>query len=130
MTATDDTAPATPSPTPAAARPRSLAWWLVPTGILSVLAIGVLWALPRPAQVCIMIYPTPPECLTGGDPSGIIPFLVLIVLVYAAIVTCALLVPARVRTLVLGLLTGALGLVILVGVLVTLAAASNTGYYY
>jgi|GEM_PF-1691344 hypothetical protein len=131
MTATepaaDEGTPATP--VPARPRLRPLAWWLVPTGVLAVLAIGVLWALPRPAQVCIMIYPTPPECLTGGDPSGVIPFLVLIVLVYAAIVTCGLLVPAHRRALVLGLLTGALGLVIVVGVLATLAAA-NTGYYY
>jgi len=118
----------TDSPTPV--RPRSLAWWLAPTGVLAMLAIGVLWALPRPAQVCIMIYPTPPECLTGGDPSGVIPFLVLIVLIYAAIVTSALLVPAHRRTLVLALLTGALALVILIGIATTLAAASGPVYYY
>ncbi len=124
MTATDSPAPDT------TARRRSLAWWLAPTGILAVLAIGVLWALPRPAQACIMIYPTPPECLTGGDASGVIPFLVLIVLAYAAIVTCALLVPPHRRALVLGLLTGALGLLVLVGVASTLAAAAAPGYYY
>ena len=124
MTATDRPAPES------AVRSRSVAWWLVPTGVLAVLAIGILWALPRPGQACIAIYPTPPECLTGGDPSGVIPFLVLIVLVYAAIVTCALLVPAARRTLVLGLLSGGLALVILVGVATTLAAASGPQYYY
>jgi hypothetical protein len=125
MTATDSSAPSTPT-----ARARSLAWWLAPTGILAVLAIGVLWALPRPAQACIAIYPTPPECLTGGDPSGVVPFLVLIVLVYAAIVTCALLVPVGRRALVLGLLSGALGLVVLVGIATTLAGAAAPVYYY
>lgn len=125
MTATDSTAPDS-----AAAHPRPLAWWLVPTGILAVLAIGVLWALPRPAQACIAIYPAPPECLTGGDPSGVIPFLVLIVLAYAAIVTCALLVTSHRRTLVLALLSGALGLVVLVGLAATLAAGSTPDYYY
>ena len=114
---------------PTAAGTRSVAWWLLPTGILALLAIGVLWALPRPAQACIAIYPTPPECLTGGDPSGVIPFLVLIVLVYAAIVTSALLVPAHRRALVLGLLTGALGLLVLIGVASTLAAAATPVYY-
>jgi hypothetical protein len=103
---------------------RALLWWLLPTGVVAVLAIGILWSLPRPAQVCIAIYPPPPECLTGGDPTGVIVFLVLIVLVYAALVTCALLVPARRRTLVLGLLSGALALVILVGVATTLAAGT------
>jgi hypothetical protein len=126
MTAIDNSAPAGT----ATARPRSLAWWLVPTGILAVLAIGVLWSLPRPAQACIAIYPTPPECLTGGDPSGVVPFLVLIVLVYAAIVTCGLLVPPHRRALVLGLLAGGLGLVILVGVATTLAASAAPVYYY
>lgn len=112
-----------------AARSRSLAWWLAPTAILAVVAIGALWALPRPAQPCIAIYPPPPECATGGDPAGVIPFLVLIVLLYAAIVTCALLVPVARRALVLGILSGALALVILIGVAVTLAVASPPIYY-
>lgn len=115
---------ATPTPTR-----RSLAWWLAPTGLLAVVAIGILWAIPRPAQACIMIYPAPPECATGGDPSTVIAFLVLIVALYAAIVTCALLIPARLRPLVLGLLSGALGLVFLVGLAVTLAAAQQPYYY-
>jgi hypothetical protein len=112
------------------ARPRSLAWWLAPLGIAALVAIGILWALPRPAQACIAIYPAPPECATGGDPSTVIPFLVLIVALYAAIVTCALLIPARQRPLVLGLLAGALGLVFLVGLATILAAAQPTPYYY
>ncbi|HWH97510.1 MAG TPA: hypothetical protein VNS80_04015 [Pseudolysinimonas sp.] len=114
-------------PTPAPA--RSLAWWLAPTGLLAIVAIGILWAIPRPAQVCIMIYPPPPECATGGDPSTVIAFLVLIVALYAAIVTCALLIPVRLRPLVLGLLAGALGFVFLVGLAVTLAA-SQPPYSY
>jgi len=118
----------TPAPTPA--RQRSLAWWLAPTGVLAVIAIGVLWAIPRPAQACILIYPAPPECATGGDPSTVIAFLVLIVAIYAAIVTCALLIPARLRALVLGLLSGALGLVILIGLAATLAASAGPTYYY
>jgi hypothetical protein len=115
---------------PALIRPRSLAWWLAPTGVFAVVAIGILWAIPRPAQMCIMIYPPPPECSTGGDPSTVMAFLVLIVALYAAIVTCALLVPARLRLLVLGLLSGALVLVFLVGLAATLAAASGPNYYY
>jgi hypothetical protein len=115
---------------PAPARPRSLAWWLAPTGVFAVVAIGVLWAIPRPAQMCIMIYPPPPECATGGDPSTVIVFLVLIVALYAALVTCALLVPERLRLLVLGLLSGALGLVFLVGLAATLAASAGPTYYY
>lgn len=115
---------------PAPSRPRSLAWWLAPTGVFAVVAIGILWAIPRPAQMCIMIYPPPPECSTGGDPSTVIVFLVLIVALYAAIVTCALLVPPRLRPLVLGLLSGALGLVFLVGLAATLAASAGPTYYY
>lgn len=122
--------PQTPVEPATEPRARSLAWWLAPTGVLAVLAIGILWAIPRPAQVCIAIYPPPPECATGGDPSTVIPFLVLIVALYAAIVTCALLLPARLRPLVLGLLTGALGFVFLVGLAVTLAAASGPTYGY
>jgi hypothetical protein len=116
------------APTPA--RHRSLAWWLAPSGVLALVAIGVLWAIPRPAQACIMIYPPPPECATGGDPSTVIVFLVLIVAIYAAIVTCALLIPARLRALVLGVLSGALGLVILIGFALTIAAAQSPYYYY
>ena len=122
------TAVSTETPT----RPtRSLAWWFAPLGVFAALAIGILWAIPRPAQACIMIYPTPPECATGGDPSTVIPFLVLIVALFAAIVTCGLLVPVRLRALVLGLLAGGLGLVVLVGLATTLAAAAPqpTIYY-
>jgi hypothetical protein len=122
------TAPATTAPAPS--RPRSLAWWLAPTGVFAVVAIGILWAIPRPAQACILIYPPPPECATGGDPSTVIVFLVLIVALYAAIVTCALLVPARLRLLVLGLLSGGLGLVFLIGLAATLAASAGQNYYY
>lgn len=120
----------TEAPAPTPARHRSLAWWLAPTGVLTLIAIGVLWAIPRPAQACILIYPPPPECATGGDPSAVIAFLVLIVAIYAAIVTSALLIPARLRALVLGVLSGALGLVILIGLAATLAASAGPTYYY
>jgi hypothetical protein len=116
--------------TPTPERTRSLVWWLAPTGLLAVIAIGVLWAIPRPAQACILIYPAPEECATGGDPTTVIAFLVLIVAIYAAIVTCALLIPARLRPLVLGLLSGALGLVILIGLAATLADSAGPVYYY
>jgi hypothetical protein len=115
---------------PAPSRDRSLAWWLAPTGVFAVVAIGILWAIPRPAEACIAIYPPPPECATGGDPSTVIAFLVLIVALYAAIVTSALLVPPRLRVLVLGLLAGALGLVFLVGLAATLAVSAGPNYYY
>lgn len=120
----------TAAPTPAPRPTRPLLWWLGPTGVFAVIAIGILWAIPRPAQACIMIYPPPPECATGGDPTTVIVFLVLIVALYAAIVTCALLIPARLRPLVLGLLAGALGFVFLVGLAVTLAASAGPTYYY
>lgn len=112
-----DTAPA------AAPASRSLLTWLLPTGLFALVAIGILWALPRPSVPCIAIYPPPPEC-AAGDTSVIIPFLVLIVLLYAAIVACALLL-RRGRGVVLGLLSGALGLVAAVGVLSALTAASG-----
>jgi len=121
------TAPETLEPT---ARRRALTRWLAPTGLFTLAAIGILWAVPRPAQACIMIYPPPPECATGGDPSTVIAFLVALVALYAALVTCALLLPARRRPLVLGLLTGALGLVFLVGLATTLAAAGSSPLFY
>lgn len=124
------TAAPPPAPAETANPARSLLAWLAPTGLFAIVGIGILWAIPRPAQVCIAIYPPPPECATGGDPSTVLPFLVLLVALYAAIVTCALLLPARLRPLVLGLLTGALGLVFLVGLAVTLAAASVSPYGY
>lgn len=111
------------------ARPRSIAWWLAPAGAFALVAIGVLWAIPKPTGVCIAIYPPPPECAVG-DPSTVLPFLVLLVLLYAALVASALLVPARRRALVLGLLCGALGLVALIGLAVTLAAATAPSLYY
>ncbi len=107
---------------------RSLLLWLLPTGLFALAAVGILWALPRPAVPCIAIYPPPPEC-AAGDTSVIIPFLVIIVLLYAALVACALLV-TRARTLVLSLLTGALVLVFAVGVLTALSAASGPVYLY
>jgi hypothetical protein len=119
------TAPQTPVRTP-----RSLGWWLAPLGVFAVVAIGILWAIPRPAQACIAIYPAPPECASGGDPSAVIPFLVLIVGLYAALVTCALLIAARRRALVLGLLAGGMGLTFLIGLATTLAAAAQPIYYY
>lgn len=112
---------------PAPTRRTTLAW-LLPTGLFALLAVGILWALPRPAVPCIAIYPPPPEC-AAGDTSVVIPFLVLVVLIYAAIVACALLV-TRARTLVLGLLSGALGLVAVIGVFAVLAAASGPVYLY
>lgn len=115
--------------TPVPAQHRPIAWWLGPTGVLAVLAIGILWSLPRPMPMCPAIYPAPPECFVG-DSSGVLPFLVLIVLIYAAIVTCALLVPAHRRTLVLVLLTAALALLTLVGIATTLAAAPPGPIYY
>jgi hypothetical protein len=102
---------------------RALAFWLVPLGILTLLAIGVLWAIPRPAAACIAISPPPPEC-AGGDTSVVVPFLVLLVLLDAAIVACGLLVPVARRRLVLGILAGVLGLVFLVGLAATLSAAA------
>lgn len=106
-------APTAP-PRPAVAR------WLVPAGLGVLLAIGVLWSIPV-ERYCIAIYPPPPGCSDGPDSSG--PALigsVLLVFGYAALVVCALLLPARLRPLVLGLVCGALGLVFafaLVGVL-------------
>lgn len=120
----------TEAPAPTTARHHSLAWWLAPAGVLALLAVGVLWAIPRPSEACILIYPPPPECATGGDPSMVIAFLVLIVAIYAAIVTSALLIPARLRALVLGLLCGALGLVVLIALAATLAASAGPNYYY
>lgn len=117
---------------PVAATPparRSLAVWLVPLGLLALAAIGILWAIPRPVRFCPAIYPAPPECAAGGDPSTVMPFLVLIVLLYAAIVACGVLVPARRRALVLGLLAGGLGLVFIVGTMVALGAANGPVYY-
>src|SRR5688500_15544162 len=115
---------------PAPPRHHPLLWWLAPAGVFAVVAIGILWAIPRPADACIAIYPPPPECATGGDPTTVIVFLVLIVALYAAIVTCALLIPARQRPLVLGVLSGALGLVFLIGLATALAASAGPTYYY
>ena len=121
-------APKVTPPAPVAAPARSNVFWLLPTGLFALAAIGILWALPRPASACIAIYPAPPECAIG-DTSVVIPFLVLIVFLYAAIVACAVLV-TRSRTLVLGILTGALGLLFLIGLATVLGAATTGPIYY
>lgn len=118
------TAPAVPA---VPAKGRSLLAWLLPSGLLTLAAIGILWALPRPPMPCIMIYPAPPEC-ANGDTSVVMPFLVILVLLYAALVACAVLL-TKARPLVLGLLTGALGLTFLVGLVAVLSAASRVIYY-
>ena len=46
----------TPTPPPAVS-PRSNVFWLLPTGLFALAAIGILWALPRPATPCLLIYP-------------------------------------------------------------------------
>ena len=121
-------APKVTQPTNTAAPTRSNVFWLLPTGLFALAAIGILWALPRPASACIAIYPAPEECGVG-DTSVVIPFLVLIVFAYAAIVACAVLV-TRPRALVLGILTGVLGLLFLIGLATVIAAASPGPIYY
>jgi len=111
----------TPTPTPAAPTARSNVLWLLPSGLFALAAIGILWALPRPVAACIAIYPAPDNC-GAGDTSVVIPFLVLIVFAYAAIVACALLV-IRPRGVVLGILTGVLALLFLIGLATVIAAA-------
>jgi hypothetical protein len=118
----------TPKPT-SAIPARSNVLWLLPTGLFALAAIGILWALPRPDSTCILIYPAPPGCAEVGDTSVVIPFLVLIVFAYAAIVACALLV-TRPRGVVLGILTGVLGLLFLIGLATVLAAADPGPIYY
>lgn len=120
-TAASPTTPGERTP-PTDSPARSAAFWLLPTGLFALAAIGILWALPRPVTPCIAIYPTPPEC-AAGDTSVVIPFLVLIVLLYAAIVACAVLV-TRSRAVVLGILSAALGLLFLGGVIAVLSAAN------
>jgi hypothetical protein len=102
--------------------------WLLPSGLFALAAIGILWALPRPVAACIAIYPAPDNC-GAGDTSVVIPFLVLIVFAYAAIVACALLV-TRPRGVVLGILTGVLALVFLIGLATVIAAADPGPIYY
>lgn len=119
---------ATAAPTPVPPGTRSHVLWLLPTGLFSLAAIGILWALPRPVSACIAIYPAPKECAVG-DTSVVIPFLVLLVFAYAAIVACAVLV-TRHRTLVLGILSGALVLLFVIGLATVLAAASPGPIYY
>jgi hypothetical protein len=117
------------TPIPTSAIPaRSNLLWLLPTGLFALAAIGILWALPRPVAACIAIYPAPENC-GAGDTSVVIPFLVLIVFAYAAIVACAVLV-TRPRGLVLGILTGVLGLLFLIGLATVLAAADPGPIYY
>ena len=118
----------TPTPTPAAPTSRSNVLWLLPSGLFALAAIGILWALPRPVAACIAIYPAPDNC-GAGDTSVVIPFLVLIVFAYAAIVACALLV-TRHRGVVLGILTGVLALVFLIGLATVIAAADPGPIYY
>jgi len=117
----------TPTPTPAGPA-RSNVLWLLPSGLFALAAIGILWALPRPASACIAIYPAPENC-GAGDTSVVIPFLVLIVFAYAAIVACAVLV-TRPRGVVLGILTGVLALLFLIGLATVLAAADPGPIYY
>ena len=96
--------------------------WLFPTGLFALLAIGLLWAI-RPND-CVELYPNGCQAVSTDSPA-IIAGGILIAL-YAAIVTVALTVFGRPhRTVVLWLLTGALVLVFLIGLLVSLSTSSG-----
>jgi hypothetical protein len=91
--------------------------WLFPTGLFSLLAIGLLWAI-RPND-CIEYYPNGCQAVSTDSPA-IVAGGIMIAL-YAAIVTVALTVVGRPhRTIVLWLLTGGLAFVFLVALLVSL----------
>lgn len=109
------------STTNAPVRP-ALARWIIPAGVGLLLALGVLWSIPV-ERYCAAIYPPPPECAGPAASGPALVGSVILVFGYAALVVCALLLPARLRPLVLGILSGVLGLVFLV----TLLAVLNGG---
>lgn len=111
------------STTIAPVRP-ALTRWIIPAGIGLLLAIGVLWAIPVD-RICIAIDPPPPECRHAAASGPALVGSVLLVFGYAALVVCALLLPGRRRPLVLGILSGALGVVFLVSLLAALAGAGS-----
>jgi hypothetical protein len=97
--------------------------WLFPTGLFSLLAIGLLWAI-RPSSDCYELCPNGQAVST--DSPAIVAGGIMIAL-YAAIVAVALTVLARPqRTIVLWLLTGGLVFVFLVAVLVSLTIGGGS----
>lgn len=108
----------------------ALVRWILPVGVGLLLAIGVLWSIPAP-EVCILIYPAPPGCGEGGGSvtGPAVVGSITLVFGYAAFVACALLLPARRRPLVLGILGGVLALVFLVSLVAALSGSAQPTPY-
>lgn len=101
--------------------------WLVPTGLFTLIGIGALWAT-RPTWQWIS--ENPYEYRSGTLDGPAVTGSIVMILLYAAIVTVA--VTVRARTVPLVLLTVALGLTFAVVFLGGLAGAfpSPEPFYY
>ena len=99
--------------------------WLVVAGILSVLAIAVLWPLQTVGQVCILIYPAPPGC--GAEEPRWVPLVAigLVVAAFAAIVVVYFTVEKPTRALAALTIT----IVAIVLIAAAVVALSQTGVW-
>lgn len=105
--------------------------WLVLTlaSVATLLAIGMLWSL-APAAGCggVAILPGPQPCGEGGSGPALVTAGILLALLAAVFVVSF--TARRGRIVVLLALGGAMLLVLMVGVLATLAAASTGPIIY
>ena len=103
-------------------RPRL---WIALGSVLAVVGIAVLWPLQQVGQVCILIYPAPPEC--GAEEPRWVPLVAigLVIALLAAQVVLYFTVPRPRVPLIL--LSSAIVVVVLVAVAVV--ALSQTGIW-
>lgn len=113
----------TTTPATTVTRPVPAFRWLFPTGLFTLLAIGLLWAI-RPDD-CIEYYPNGCQAVPTDSPA-IVAGGIMIAL-YAAIVTVALTVLAHPgRAIVLWALTGVLAFTFLIALLVSLTLGGGS----
>lgn len=96
-----------------------VARWLVPSGILTLIALGVLWAVRPEWGYCID--GTRSVCQGGNSDWIAIAGGIGMIVAYAALTVVAFTMTSVRRTLVLSILTGLVGVVFLVALAASLS---------